>query len=56
MRFITILLIIFAISVPDMRGQIVNITPEGETGTVNSDSIRQAFDSGPFFGDRKSVV
>ena len=33
-----------------MRGQIVNITPEGETGTVNSDSIRQAFDSGPFFG------
>jgi len=50
MRFITILLIIFAISVPDMRGQIVNITPEGETGTVNSDSIRQAFDSGPFFG------
>ena len=50
MRFITILLLFFAISVPDVRGQIINITPEGSTATVNSDSIRQAFDSGPFFG------
>ena len=48
MRLLATLLLSFLLSVPALRAQIVNISPADDT--VNSDSIRQAFDSGPYFG------
>lgn len=47
MRILTTLLTVFILSVPALRAQIVTLAPDQ---SVNSDSIREAFDSGPYFG------
>ncbi|MDE6393858.1 MAG: phospholipase A [Duncaniella sp.] len=41
------LLTVFLLSVPALRAQIVTLTPDQ---SIDSDSIRRAFDSGPYFG------
>ncbi|MDE6370703.1 MAG: phospholipase A [Duncaniella sp.] len=47
-RFIFLMVMLLAAAAPvGVEAQIVNITPEEP---VNSDSIRRAFDSGPYFG------
>lgn len=48
MRPLVTLILFIAVAVPGALAQIVNITPEA--APINSDSIRRAFDSGPYFG------
>ena len=47
MRILTTLLMALMLCIPSLRAQIVNLDPEQ---SVNTDSIRRAFDSGPYFG------
>lgn len=46
-RLLLLTISLTVLSAPRAAAQIVNIEPEAP---VNSDSIRRAFDSGPYFG------